>query len=117
MANLKQQEVCVKLNDGQCYAGTFICIDAFLNVVLESVILWDSIQQVQTNSTNSLTITENEVFSQVFIRGNNVCYVAPLKKDDEQSEHENNNTGFKINKDEGGKQNRKDDNFGEDQIN
>ena len=67
---------------------------------------------MQSDTTNS-TINENEVFSQVFIRGNNVCYVTPFKKDGE--EESDNNTGFRINEEGQGNQTQKD--LGEDQIN
>ena len=39
---IKGNSVLVKLNDGSCYTGTFICMDGNLNVVLENVVMWDS---------------------------------------------------------------------------
>ena len=70
---IKGNSVIVKLNDGACYKGTFICMDGNLNVVLENVVLWESTEKMRSMSMAD----ESEVFSDVFIRGNNVCYIAP----------------------------------------
>ena len=66
----------VKLNDASVYAGSFICMDGNLNVVLENATLFESIDQAQT-ATSSVG---HEVFSDVFIRGNNVCYITPSEE-------------------------------------
>ena len=69
---IKGNPVLVKLNDGSCYTGTFICMDGNLNVVLENVVLWETSEKMKASMAN-----ESEIFSDVFIRGNNVCYIAP----------------------------------------
>jgi len=51
-------------------------MDGNLNVVLENVTLWDSVEQAQKQTT-SKNGSSNETFSDVFIRGNNVCYITP----------------------------------------
>ena len=43
LSQIKGKRVLVKLNDGTVYAGSFICMDGNLNVVLEKVTLFDSI--------------------------------------------------------------------------
>mmetsp|Transcript_19886 Transcript_19886/g.26842 ORF Transcript_19886/g.26842 Transcript_19886/m.26842 type:complete len:144 (+) Transcript_19886:9-440(+) len=92
VARLKHKRVYVKLNDGSAYAGTLICIDGNLNTVLEAVGFFDSIEEAQTaKGSNSRA---SETFSDVFIRGNNVCFIAPCseggskksKKDQNQSQ-------------------------------
>ena len=44
LSQIKGKRVFVKLNDGTVYKGAFICTDGNLNVVLENVTLWDSIE-------------------------------------------------------------------------
>ena len=45
---IKGKRVNAKLNDGSVYAGALICIDGNLNVVLENVTLFDSIEEAQS---------------------------------------------------------------------
>ena len=71
---IKGNAVLVKLNDGACYKGTFICMDGNLNVVLENVVLWETTEKMKSQLSMA---DESEVFSDVFIRGNNVCYITP----------------------------------------
>ena len=77
LSKIKGKRVFVKLNDGQVYAGTFICMDGNLNVVMENVTLYESIEEAQgtPNQTATQETQNTEVFSDVFIRGNNVCYI------------------------------------------
>ena len=77
---IKGKNVLVKLNDGSCYTGTFICMDGCLNVVMENVVLWESMDAMQTGGL-AKGCSETEVFSDVFIRGNNVAYIAPYSKE------------------------------------
>ena len=79
----------VKLNDGSAYSGAFICMDGNLNVVLENVQLWDSVEQAK----NPAPTSQVEVFSDVFIRGNNVCYIAPFAKTDNEDSDSSSNGG------------------------
>jgi U6 snRNA-associated Sm-like protein LSm6 len=62
---IKGNTVMVKLNDGTEYRGTFICLDGCLNVVLEKC------------EERSGTKVLNK-FTDLFIRGNNVLYIAPV---------------------------------------
>jgi U6 snRNA-associated Sm-like protein LSm6 len=55
----------VKLNDGTEYRGTFICLDGCLNIVLEKC------EEVVSGKVINK-------FGDLFIRGNNVQYIAPL---------------------------------------
>lgn len=73
---IKGKRVFVKLNDSTVYAGAFICMDGNLNVVMENVTLYDSMEQAQSTNPKDREAS-NEVFSDVFIRGNNVCYIVP----------------------------------------
>ena len=57
----------VKLNDGTEYRGTFICLDGCLNVVLEKCE-----ERMQSKVVNK--------FADLFIRGNNVLYIAPVSQ-------------------------------------
>ena len=66
----------MKVNDGSVYLGVLICIDGNLNTVLEGVTLYQDMQQ----ATDGKSHPENETFGEVFIRGNNVCYMAPKSK-------------------------------------
>lgn len=77
LGHIKGKRVNVKLNDGTVYAGALICIDGNLNVVLENVTLFDSIEEAQNLQASKEVNGDNEKFSEVFIRGNNVCYIAP----------------------------------------
>ena len=49
-------------------------MDGNLNVVLENVVMWDSHERMKQKQSMA---DESEVFSDVFIRGNNVCYITP----------------------------------------
>ena len=91
---IKGKRVYAKLNDGQVYAGSLICIDGNLNVVLENVTLFDSINEAQ-DSTAVAESSQKEHFSEVFIRGNNVCYIAPAQTSlkDESSGSPSGNSG------------------------
>ena len=85
MNKIKGKRVIVKLNDGAVYTGNFICMDGNLNVVLETVELYESLELAESRSA-----ANREEFSDVFIRGNNVCYIAPastssVSKQDKQS--------------------------------
>ena len=42
---IKGKRCMVKLNDASVYAGSFICMDGNLNVVLENATLFESIEQ------------------------------------------------------------------------
>jgi U6 snRNA-associated Sm-like protein LSm6 len=63
---IKGRPVGVKLNDGTEYHGTFICLDGMLNIVLEKC---EEVREGQIINK----------FGDIFIRGNNVAYVTPLK--------------------------------------
>ena len=47
-------------------------MDGKLNVVLEKVVLCETSEKMKASMAN-----DSEIFSDVFIRGNNVCYIAP----------------------------------------
>ena len=74
VTRLKHKRVYVKLNDGSTYAGILICIDGNLNTVLEAAALFDSIELAQASKGSAARA--KETFSDAFIRGNNVCYIA-----------------------------------------
>ena len=78
VSRLKHKRVYVKLNDGTTYAGTLVCIDGNLNTVLEGVGLFDSIEEAQ--AAKGSQSRASETFSDSFIRGNNVCYIAPCQE-------------------------------------
>ena len=62
---IKGRAVNVKLNDGTEYQGIFICLDGCLNIVLEKC------EEIKDGKTINK-------FGDLFIRGNNVCYLTPL---------------------------------------
>jgi len=62
---IKGRAVNVKLNDGSEYHGTFICLDGNLNTVLEKC------EEIKDGKVVGK-------FGDIFVRGNNVCYIAPL---------------------------------------
>ena len=63
---LKGKQVTVKLNDGATeYRGTYICLDGCLNIVLERC---EELLYGQPTANR---------FGDLFIRGNNVQYIAP----------------------------------------
>lgn len=64
---IKDRTVGVKLNDGSEFIGTFICLDGHLNVVLE---------QCEERRDGEVV----SKFADIFIRGNNVSYVYPIKQ-------------------------------------
>ena len=72
LTKIKGKRVLVKLNDGMVYSGNFICMDGNLNVVLETAELYENLQLAESREPGG-----REEFSDVFIRGNNVCYIAP----------------------------------------
>jgi small nuclear ribonucleoprotein (snRNP)-like protein len=72
MKKLTGKQVRVKLNDGDNYVGTFVCMDGCLNVVLEDVVCFGESGQVDPDDM------ENNSFSECFIRGNNLCYITPV---------------------------------------
>lgn len=62
---IKNRPCIVKLNDGMTeYRGTFICLDGCLNIVLEKC----------EEIINGRVVNK---FGDLFIRGNNVQYIAP----------------------------------------
>jgi U6 snRNA-associated Sm-like protein LSm6 len=63
---IKGRPVGVRLNDGTEYRGTFICLDGHLNVVLEKCKEYKDEKMLNS-------------FTDIFIRGNNVSYLFPLK--------------------------------------
>ncbi len=65
LKTIKGKPVQVKLNDGTEYRGTFICLDGCLNVVLE---------KCEEIGSGSKVLNK---FGDLFIRGNNVQYIAP----------------------------------------
>lgn len=52
------------MNDGTEYRGTFICLDGFLNIVLEKC------EEIRDGKAVSK-------FNDIFIRGNNIAYITP----------------------------------------
>lgn len=65
---IKGRPVNVKLNDGSEYHGTFICLDGNLNTVLEKCEEFKDGKSIGK-------------FGDIFIRGNNVCFIAPLHQE------------------------------------
>jgi U6 snRNA-associated Sm-like protein LSm6 len=65
---IKGRPVNVKLNDGSEYRGIFICLDGCLNIVLEKCE-----EVIEGKVINK--------FKDLFIRGNNVSYISPLKQE------------------------------------
>lgn len=61
---IKGRPVTVKLNDGTIYRGTFICLDGNLNTVLEKC------EELKDGKVINK-------FGDMFVRGNNVCYISP----------------------------------------
>lgn len=68
----------VKLNDGTVYKGTYICLDGNLNTVLEKC------EELKDGKVINK-------FGDIFIRGNNVCYIAPYTDPSTQSQNQINN--------------------------
>ena len=62
-----RKPVIVKLNNGHDYRGSLVCLDGFLNVVLQ-----DAEEYQGGNSVAS--------YGEVFLRGNNVLYINADKK-------------------------------------
>ncbi len=66
LKTIKGRPVQVVLNDGSEYRGTFICLDGCLNVVLE---------KCEEVTAQGKVVGK---YGDLFIRGNNVQYIAPL---------------------------------------
>eukprot|EP00347_Sterkiella_histriomuscorum_P011439 403372449 len=78
---IKGKQVIVKLNDGTIYRGTYICLDGNLNTVLE---------KCEELNKDGRVLGR---YGDIFIRGNNVCYIAPYQAPQESSNNENQASG------------------------
>mmetsp|Transcript_32484 Transcript_32484/g.23467 ORF Transcript_32484/g.23467 Transcript_32484/m.23467 type:complete len:91 (+) Transcript_32484:30-302(+) len=76
--SIKGKQVKVKLNQGISYIGTFVSMDGCLNVVLENVYIESKSKTQQPKQTDIVVDNENQVFSECYIRGNNVTCIVPF---------------------------------------